>query len=154
MSPSLFDHLVGNASSRRPRCRHFGVRAIGEIRLREGGWLRIRAAHLHPTCNEGVCVIGFRKLVSRNAGLQWLFEPVLALSPAVLICLGGILIGIGGIAFYASHVGESTVQSLIDQLHRCATVVDDTARLSCYDRLGSRQPAKGANASPISVGTK
>jgi len=101
-----------------------------------------------------VCVIGFRKLVSRNPGWQRLFEPVFALSPAVLICLGGILIGIGGIAFYASHVGESTVQSLIDQLHRCATVVDDTARLSCYDRLGSRQPAKGANASPISVGTK
>jgi hypothetical protein len=98
-----------------------------------------------------VCVIGFRKPVPRNAGWQRLFEPVFALSPAVLICLGGILIGIGGIAFYAWHVGESTVQSLVD-MHRCATVPDDMARLSCYDSLGSRQPAKGANAP--SLGTK
>jgi hypothetical protein len=96
-------------------------------------------------------VIGFRKLVPRNAGWQRLFEPVLALSPAALICLGGILIGIGGIAFYAWHVGESTVQSVVDHLHRCATVVDDMARLSCYGTLGSREPAKKpkAPASPV-----
>jgi hypothetical protein len=102
-----------------------------------------------------VCVIGFRKLVPRNAGWQRLFEPVFALSPAALICLGGILIGMGGIAFYVCHVGESIVQSLVDHVHRCATVVeDDMARLSCYDSLGSRQPAKGANAPAIPMGTK
>jgi uncharacterized membrane protein YhiD involved in acid resistance len=39
----------------------------------------------------------------------------------------------------------------LDALHRCATVVDDMARLSCYDSLGSR-PAKGAKAPVISVG--
>jgi hypothetical protein len=50
---------------------------------------------------------------TRNAGWQRVFEPVFALSPAALICLGGILIGIGGIASYAWHVGESTVQSLV-----------------------------------------
>jgi hypothetical protein len=97
-------------------------------------------------------MIGFRKLVPRNAGWQRLFEPVFALSPAALICLGGILIGIGGLAFYARHIGESTVQSLVDRMHRCATVWDDMARLCCYDSLGSRQPAKGANAPPL--GTK
>jgi hypothetical protein len=90
-------------------------------------------------------VIGFRKPVLRNAGWQLLFEPVFALSPAALICLGGILIGLGGIAFYA---GESTVQSL-REMHRCARVGDDMARLSCYDRLGALQPAKGANAPPL-----
>jgi hypothetical protein len=99
-------------------------------------------------------VIGFRKLVPRNAGWQGLFEPVLALSPAALICLGGILIGIGGIASYAWNVGESNTQSLVDRMHRCAAVVDDTARLSCYDSLGSRQPAKGANAPAIPMSTK
>jgi hypothetical protein len=99
-------------------------------------------------------VIGFRKPVPRNAGWQQLFEPVFALSPAALICLGGILIGIGGIASYAWHVGESTAQSLVDRMHRCATVLDDTARLSCYDNLGSRQPAKGGNAPAIPVGTR
>jgi hypothetical protein len=72
----------------------------------------------------------------------------------MLICLGGILIGIGGIASYAWHVGEGTVQSLLDQLHRCATVVDDVARLSCYDSLGSGQPAKGAKAPAIPLGTR
>jgi hypothetical protein len=99
-------------------------------------------------------VIGFRKLLRRNAGWQQLFEPVFALSPAALICLGGILIGIGGIASYAWHVGESTVQSLVDRMQHCATVLDDTARLSCYDSLGSRQPAKGANAPAVSLGTR
>jgi hypothetical protein len=99
-------------------------------------------------------VIGFRKLVPRNPGWQRVFEPVFALSPAALICLGGIMIGIGGIAFYAWHVGESTVHSLVDDVHHCATVVDDMARLSCYDSLGSRQPAKGAKAPAISMGTK
>jgi hypothetical protein len=54
-----------------------------------------------------------------------------------------MLIGIGGIAFYAWHVGESTAQSLVNRMHRCATVLDDTARLFCYESLGSRQPAKG-----------
>jgi hypothetical protein len=101
-----------------------------------------------------VCVIGFRKLVSRNRGWQRLFEPVFALSPAALICLGGILIGIGGIAFYTWSVGESTMQSLANRMHRCATVVDDTARLSCYDSLGSRQPARGAKAPAIPMGSK
>ncbi len=96
-------------------------------------------------------MIGFRKPVPRNAGWQRLFEPVFALSPAALICLGGILIGIGGIAFYAWHVGESTVQPLRD-MHRYATVRDDIARLSCYDSLGSPEPAKEANAPPL--GTK
>jgi hypothetical protein len=62
-----------------------------------------------------------------------------------------LLIGIGGMAFYAWHVGESTVQSLVD-MHRCTTIPDDVARLSCYDSLGARQPAKGANAP--SLGTK
>jgi hypothetical protein len=95
-------------------------------------------------------VIGFRKPVPRNAGWQRLFEPVFALSSAALICLGGTLIGIGGITFYAWHVGESTVQSLRD-MYRCATV-RDIARLSCYDSLDSLQPAKGANAPPL--GTK
>jgi hypothetical protein len=99
-------------------------------------------------------VIGFRKPVPRNAGWQQLFEPVFALSPAALICLGGILIGIGGIASYAWHVGESTVQSLVDHMHRCATVRGDMARLSCYDSLGSRQPAKGANAPAIPLSTR
>jgi uncharacterized protein YjeT (DUF2065 family) len=97
-------------------------------------------------------VIGFRKLLPRN--WQQLLEPVFALSPAALICLGGILIGIGRIASYAWHVGESTAQSLVDRMHRCATVLDDTARLSCYDSLGSRQPAKGANAPAIPLGTR
>jgi hypothetical protein len=46
---------------------------------------------------------------------------MLALSPVALICLGGTLIGIGGIAFYACNVGESTTQSLVDRMHRCAT---------------------------------
>jgi hypothetical protein len=101
-----------------------------------------------------VCVIGFRKLVPRNAGWQGLFEPALALSPAALICLGGILIGIGGIASYAWDVGESTTQSLVDRMHHCATVLDDTARLFCYDSLGSSQPAKGANAPAFNLGTK
>jgi hypothetical protein len=44
-------------------------------------------------------VIDFRKLFTRNAGWHQLFEPVLALSWATLICLGGILIGMAGIAF-------------------------------------------------------
>jgi hypothetical protein len=101
-----------------------------------------------------VCVIGFRKLVPRNPGWQRLFEPVFALSPAALICLSGMLIGIGGIAFYAWHVGESSTQSLVDRMHQCATVVDDTARLFCYDSLGSRQPAKGANAPAIPMGAR
>ena len=95
-------------------------------------------------------MIGFRKPVPRNAGWQRLFEPVFALSPAVLICLGGILIGIGGIAFSAWHLGESTRAVLVD-MHRCAAVPDDMARLSCYDNLGSPQPAKGANAPPLGV---
>jgi hypothetical protein len=38
-------------------------------------------------------------LVLRNAGWQRLFKPVFALSPAARICLSGMLIGIGGIAF-------------------------------------------------------
>jgi hypothetical protein len=33
-----------------------------------------------------------------------------------------------------------------------AKLMDDTARLSCYEILGSLQPAKGANAPPL--GTK
>ena len=100
-------------------------------------------------------VIGFRKLLPRNVGWHQLFEPVFALSPAALICLGGILIGIGRIASYAWHVGESTAQSLVDRMHRCATVLDDTARVSCYyDSLGPRQPAKGANAPAIPLGTR
>jgi hypothetical protein len=90
--------------------------------------------------------MSFRKLVPRNGGWQRLFEPVFALSPAALICLGGILIGIIGIACYAWNVGESATRSLVDRMHHCAMVVDDTARLFCYDRLGSRLPAKGANA--------
>jgi hypothetical protein len=81
-------------------------------------------------------------------------SPYLVLSPAALIYLGGILIGIGGIASYAWNVGESTTQSLADRMHHCATVLDDMARLSCYDSLGSRQPAKGAKAPAISMGTK
>jgi hypothetical protein len=81
-------------------------------------------------------------------------EPVLVLSPAALIYLGEILIGIGGIASYAWNVGESTTQSLADRMHHCATVLDDTARLFCYDSLGSRQPAKGANAPAFPLGTR
>jgi hypothetical protein len=61
---------------------------------------------------------------------------------AALICLGGVLIGVGGIASCASNVCESTTQSLVDRVHRCVTVLDDTARLFCYDSLSSRQPAK------------
>jgi hypothetical protein len=128
------------------------------------GWDRKRRANLNPTSNERVIVrsgrhgewrvIGFRKVLPRNAGWQQLFEPVFALSPAAVICLGGILIGIGGIAFYAWHVGESTGQSLVDHVHRCARVTDDMARLSCYDSIGSRQPVKGANAPAIPLGTK
>ena len=98
-------------------------------------------------------MIGFGRPVPRNAGWQRLFEPVFALSPAALICLGGTLIGIGGIAFYAWHVGESTVQPLRD-MHRCATVRDDIAQLSCYDSLGSLQPAKGAKTPAIPMDTK
>jgi hypothetical protein len=101
-----------------------------------------------------VCVIDFRKPLQRNAGGQRLFEPVFAMSPAALICLGGILIGMGGIAFYAWHFGESTVQSLLDDVHRCARVGDEMARLSCYDSLGSREPAKGAKAPAIPVDIK
>src|ERR1700747_3825818 len=101
-----------------------------------------------------VCVIVFQKPSPRNAGWQLLFEPVFALSPAALICLSGMPIGVGGIAFYAWHGGESTTQSLVDRMHRCATVLDDTARLFCYDGLGSRQPAKGVNAPVISMGAR
>jgi hypothetical protein len=96
-----------------------------------------------------VCVIVFQKPSPRNPGWQLLFEPVFALSPAALICLSGMLIGVGGIAFYAWHVGESTTESLVDRTHRCTTVLDDTARLFCYDSLGYRQPAKGVNAPVI-----
>jgi hypothetical protein len=101
-----------------------------------------------------VCVIVFQKPSPRNAGWQLLFEPVFALSPAALICLSGMLIGVGGIAFYAWHGGESTTQSLVDRMHRCATVRDDKARLLCYDGLGSRQPAKGVNAPVIPMGAR
>jgi hypothetical protein len=99
-------------------------------------------------------VIGFRKRVPRNAGWQRLFEPAFALSPAALMCLGGKLIGITGIAFYAWNVGESATQSLVDRMHHCTMVLDDTARLFCYDSLGPRQPAKGANAPAIPMGTR
>jgi hypothetical protein len=71
------------------------------------------------------------------------------LSPAMLICLVGILIGMGGLAFYGWHLGESAAQSLVDHVHRCARLIDDMARLSCYDSLGSRQPARGAKAPAI-----
>jgi hypothetical protein len=99
-------------------------------------------------------VIGFRKVVPRNAGWQRLFEPVFALSLAALICLGGMLIGVGGIASCAWNFGESTTQSLLDRMHRWATVLDETTRLFCYDSLPSRQPAKGANAPAIPTGTR
>jgi hypothetical protein len=148
---------VGNRQQRAARCRH------SASVLREERDSRTQAPrNLDPTSNEPryrevgplrrMCVIGFWKLFPRNAGGQRLFEPVLALTPAALICLGGILIGMGGIAFYAWNLGESTVQSLVDHVHRCAKLMDDTARLSCYDSLGSLQPAKGANAPPL--GTK
>ena len=39
---------------------------------------------------------------------------------------------------YARNVGESTAHSLVDRMHRCATILDDMARLSFYDSLGSR----------------
>jgi hypothetical protein len=45
--------------------------------------------------------------------------------------------------FTPGHAGKS---SLVDRMHDCATVADDMARLSCYDSLGSLQPAKGAKA--------
>jgi hypothetical protein len=70
-------------------------------------------------------VIGFRKLVPRNEW-QRLFEPVFALSPAALICLSGMRIGIGN-RFLRGHVGKSTTQLLVDRMHRCAIVLDDTA---------------------------
>jgi hypothetical protein len=100
------------------------------------------------------CPADLGVLVLRNAGWQRLFKPVFALSPAARICPSGMLIGIGGIAFYAWHVGESTAQSLVNRMHRCATVLDDTARLFCYESLGSRQPAKGANAPAIPMGAR
>jgi hypothetical protein len=54
--------------------------------------------------------------------------------------------------FLRLEVGESATQSLVDRMHRCAMVLDDTARLFCYDSLGSRQPAKGGERACISLG--
>jgi hypothetical protein len=73
---------------------------------------------------------------------------------------GTIRIDIGRIFLFdlclagGGMLAKAPVQSLVDHMHRCATVLDDMARLSCYDSLGSRQPAKGANAPAIPMGTK
>jgi hypothetical protein len=64
------------------------------------------------------------------------------------------MISIGGMASCAWNVGESTTQSLVDRVHGRATVLDDTAQLFCYDSLGSRQAAKGANAPAIPLGAR
>jgi hypothetical protein len=79
-------------------------------------------------------------------GWQRLFKPVFALSPAARICLSGMLIGIGGIAFYAWHVGESTAQSLVNRMHRCATVLDDTAATKA---LALANPQRGRTRLPF-----
>jgi hypothetical protein len=146
-------HLCRLARRLAGRCRHRGPLRTRQAAHRPLHWqarprIGLRRGRL-PRCPADLGV-----LVLRNAGWQRLFKPVFALSPAARICLSGMLIGIGGIAFYAWHVGESTAQSLVHRMHRCATVLDDTARLFCYESLGSRQPAKGANAPAIPMGAR
>jgi hypothetical protein len=105
-----------------------GIRATAEIRLRE------------------------RQVVAHKRRTIWAQLQQAALSQGRAATESVCVIGFRKpIAFYAWHVGESTEQSLRD-MHRCAAVGDDMARLSCYDSLGSLQPAKGANAPPL--GTK
>lgn len=99
-------------------------------------------------------MIGFRKLVPRNAGCQRLFEPVLALSLAALICLGGIPIDIRGIAFYAWHVGESTGQSVLDHLHRCPRSGTTWRDYPATTALALANPQKGRRRLPFLWGTK
>src|SRR5262245_64846225 len=87
----------------------------------------------------------------QNAGQGWqrLFEPVVGLSPALLICIGSLLISILGTIFYAWPSRQHDVQLLEDRLSRCRAIKADTARLSCYDHLPSMQPAKGADAPAV-----
>jgi hypothetical protein len=96
-------------------------------------------------------VIGFQTPAEDSAAPRWqiLFEPVIGVSPATLVCLGGLLICTGILAFSSRQEGEITLKSQYHVLYRCAAVQDDAARLICYDRFASPLPAKGANTPAI-----
>jgi hypothetical protein len=100
-------HLCRLARRLAGRCRHRGPLRTRQAAHQPPHWqarprIDLRRGRL-PRCPADLGV-----LVLRNAGWQRLFKLVFALSPAARICLSGMLIGIGGIAFYAWHVGEST----------------------------------------------
>ena len=142
-------HLCRLARRLAGRCRHRGPLRTRQAAHRPLHWqarprIDLRRGRL-PRCPADLGV-----LVLRNAGWQRLFKPVFALSPAARICLSGMLIA----SVESLFTRESTAQSLVNRMHRCATVLDDTARLFCYESLGSRQPEKGANAPAIPMGAR
>jgi hypothetical protein len=96
-------------------------------------------------------VIGFKNHAQDNAAPVWqtLFEPVIGVSQATLVCLDGLLICTGVLAFSLLQRSKTTLKSQGHLLHRCAAVHNDAARLICYDRFAFPLPAKGSSTPAI-----